>query len=101
VTPHAQAERTPRGTGRAAARWATAGALVLVSLSVGVGIGAAAPLPVRDLNSYVLFATDFLAFKGDDVSGTPQTRGLIAGGDVGVNSGVLGCHVVRLLGGAR
>ena len=45
----------------------------------------ATPTASRDLATYVLFATDSLSFKGDDASGTPQTRGLISGGHVGVN----------------
>jgi hypothetical protein len=47
--------------------------------------GWAQPSPSRDINNYVLFATDSLTFKGDDASGASQTRGLITGGHVGVN----------------
>jgi len=42
--------------------------------------------PARDLTSYALFGYEALSFKGDDAGGPTQTRGLITGGNVGVNA---------------
>jgi hypothetical protein len=40
----------------------------------------------RDLDSYVLFAIEHMQFKGADIGGAGLGRGIISGGNVGVNS---------------
>ena len=55
----------------------------LVSGLLAVGNSSAGLLDLRNLDSYVLFALDELDFKGGNTG--DGTRGIIDGGNVGVN----------------
>jgi cysteine-rich repeat protein len=67
---------------RVALRAAACGLVALLPRVVPEAAGAP-PLPSRSIDDYLLFAYEQLSFKGDDTGA--DTRGVIVGGNVGVN----------------